>query len=524
MENKNKPQSVIKSASIVIAVTLLVKILGFVREICMGYAFGTSIESDIYFWAMNVTTVIFMAIATAASSAMLPALKEFKVKNENDKMKKYISKIFTFTLSVSVILALIWIFDAPWFTKLIATKFEGEYLGLATKILQILSVSVVFIVLAYIAKTILQANEKFFMYSFISFPYNILIIIYILFFADKFGIIGLAWVTVIGWLFQFLIQIPVLKKLNVNIDVDFHFKDEEVKKFAILILPLLVSSLIYSINTLVDKSIALNLADGKVAGLNYGYNMYQSIATTIILGISSVLYPKFVEAKVNGGNEQMRKDVSYILKIMSFIALPMMVCFIALNKELVEVAYMRGSFDATSVEFTRWALICYALGTFSYTFQEMLMKVFYSLKDSKTPMITSLISVALNVVLDFALVRVLDYKGLAIATTIAITLNMIMLYIALEVKLGRFMNGRILLTILRSLISLILPVFAAKWITGAWYVSGGSLLMNLIVILAAVLAAGILYFLCSWILQMDETKFIIDEFLKRKNKVGDKND
>ena len=151
------------------------------------------------------------------------------------------------------------------------------------------------------------------------------------------------------------------------------------------------------------------------------------------------------------------------------------------------------------------------------------MKVFYSLKDSKTPMITSLISVVINIVLDFALVNVLDFKGLALATTIAITLNMIMLYIALEVKIGRFMNGRILLTIIKSLISLILPVIAAKFITGALYVTGGSLLINLGVIMLAAVVAGILYFLVSWLIRMDETKFLIDEYVKKKNKKGENN-
>ncbi|MCQ2977088.1 MAG: murein biosynthesis integral membrane protein MurJ [archaeon] len=516
---KNKGLGVIKSASIVIVVTLISKLLGFVREICMGSSFGTSIESDIYFWAMSVTTVIFMAIATAVASAMLPTLNEYRLKKENDKLKKYINKIFTLSFIVSVVIIAILVITSPWFVKLIAVKYSGSELDLAIQLVRILSISFLFIMVAYIAKTILQANEKFFMYSIISLPYNIFIILYLIFFSDKFGIEGLALVTVCGWLCQYLIQIPSLRKCKSKFGFNFKLKDDEVKKFVILFLPLLVSSLIYSINTLVDKSIALNLDDGKVAGLNYGYNIYQSIATTIIIGISTVLYPKFVESKVVNSKEEFKEEIISVLKIMTYIALPLMVCFIVLNKQIVEVAYMRNSFTAESVELTRFSLIFYSLGTLSYTFQEMLLKIFYSLKESKIPMITSIITVVLNIALDIWLVQTpLNYKGLALATTIAVTLNAIMLFVALEKRFGSLRKRKILLTFIKAILSLVLPGIACYFIINNLYVTGASLIINFLVILLAVAVSGILYFVSSYILRMEETEYILTDILKIKKK------
>lgn len=523
MAEKNKKSiGVIKSASIVIIVTLISKLLGFVREICMGSSFGTGIESDIYFWAMSVTTVIFMAFATAISSAMLPTLNEYRLRQENDKLKKYINKIFTLSFVVSVVVIAILIVTAPFFVELIARHYTGENLQLAILLVQILSVSFIFISLAYVAKTILQANEKFFMYSIISLPYNIMIILYLIFFSDKYGIEGLAIVTVCGWLCQLLIQYPSLMKCKTKFRFDFKLKDGEVKKFIILFFPLLVSSLIYSINTFVDKSIALNLADGKVAGLNYGYNMYSSIVTTIILGISTVLYPKFIESKVINSKEEFKDEIISVLKIMIYISLPLMVCFIVLNKELVEVAYMRNSFDATSVELTRWSLIFYALGTVSYTFQEILLKIFYSLKETKVPMITSIITVCVNIILDFVLVNTaLEYKGLALATTLAITLNAIMLFIALEKRFGSLRKRKIFITLIKSCLSLILSAVAALFIIGKLYSLTNGLLINIGVLILAVAAAGILYLLVSYLLRMDETDYIFTDILKIKKKKND---
>lgn len=517
MDTKNnKSFSVIKSASIVIIVTLITKVLGFVREICLGSIFGTSTESDIYFWAMSMTTVIFVAIATAISSAMLPALNEFRLDNKKDKLKKYINRVFTFTALASFVLMLIYIFSSPYVVKLIARNYTGEDLMLAIKLVRILSISIIFIVIAYVAKTILQANEKFFIYSFISFPYNIAIILYLLFFADKYGIVGLAYMTVCGWLCQFLVQIPSLRKLNVSYKLDFNFKDEELKKFMILIMPLLISTLIYSVNTFIDKSIALNLSDGKVAGLNYGYNMYLSIITTIILGISTVLYPKFIESKVLNSKEEFKNEIIEVLKIMTYISLPILICFIVLNKQLVEIAYMRNSFDAMSVELTRYSLIYYALGTVSYTFQEILMKIFYSMKESKIPMITSIISVIINVVLNFILVAYMDYKGLALATTIAITFNAIMLFAILEKKLGSLTKRKLLVTFIKSALSLVLSVLTANFMISKLYVTGANILVNIAALIITVGVAGILYLASSYILGMNETKFIFNNFFNIK--------
>lgn len=523
-ENKSaRSVSVIKSAFIVIVFTLVAKVLGFVREICMGSSFGTSIDSDIYFWAMSITTTIFMAIATAVSSAMLPTLNEYRLKDEKDKMKKYIYKIFSLTSLIAIVIIAILIVTAPWFVKLIAVKYTGENLDLAIKLVQILSVSFMVIMMTHVAKTILQANEKFFVYSIISLPYNILIIIYLLFFSNKFGIEGLAYVTVCGWLCQFLIQLPSIKKSDSSLGLNFHFKDEDIKKFLFLLIPLLLSSLVYSINTLVDKSIALSLSDGKVSGLTYGYSTYSAIVTVLVLGISSVLYPKFIESRMKLSKEEFKDEMVEILKIMTYISLPLMICFLTLSKEIIEVAYMRNNFTALSVELSSYALAFYALGTLSYAIQEILLKIFYSLKESKVPMITSIITVVINVVLDFVLVNTkLDYMGLALATSIAITCNAIMLFICLEHKFGSLKKRRIFLTIFKSLLSLVLSVVCARGIIHHMYSLANGTLINLCVLLLAMVVAGLIYLGISYLLKMDETHFVVSELLKLKKQKHNK--
>lgn len=514
MEENKASKKIIKSALIVIIVTVLAKILGFAREVVMGSVFGTGIDSNIYFWAISITTTIFMAFATAISTSMLPTLKEYKVSNKIEKIQKYLNKIITLGLLISMLVMTVLIFTAPGYVSLIAQKYEGANLQKAILLTQLLIPSIAFIILAYMTKTILQANEKFFMYSIISLPYNLFILAYLIFFADKYGIYGLAISTVIAWALQFLIQLPMLMSMKVKYKVDFKFKDEDIKKFMILIFPLLISTLGYSVNTLVDKSIALNLSDGKVSGLSYGYTVYSSIVTIIIVGISTVLYPKFIESKVLSSNEKFKNEVSKILSIMIYIGFPLMICFIVLNKEIVQIVYMRGNFDATSVELTRYALLFYSLGALGYAIQDTLMKVFYALKESKIPMITSLISVGINLVLDVVLVQYFDYYGLAAATSIAITANAVMLFYMLEKRIGSLNKTMLFKTLIKSGVALIFSGYVARFVIDRLYLAEHRILVNIPVIILAVAAAGVIYLIITYILRLDETKFVFENYLK----------
>ncbi len=377
----SKQEKLIKSASIVIIVTVCAKIFGFFREMAMGFAFGTGPETGLYNWATSVTTVIYLAFASAIAFAMLPALNEYRLEGKDEHLKKYINKIITFGIAICCVIMPILIVSAPAYVGLMARNLEGHELILTITLVQLLVPSLIFITITYMTKTILQAYEKFFIYSVVSLPYNLILLLYLIFFAEKFGIYGLAIATVIGWISQIVIQLPMLYKLKVRYTPDVNLKDKDVGKFITLMMPLLVSTLVYSVNTMVDKTLALSLSPAKVAGLNYGYMIYSSIVTTIILGISTVLFPKFIEAKVLKTKDEQRQELGSILSVMIYIAAPLMVAFIVLSKPFVEVAYMRGKFDAVSVELTDIKLIFYSLGTLSYAISDILQKMFFELGD-----------------------------------------------------------------------------------------------------------------------------------------------
>jgi len=509
-------RKLIKSASIVIIITVLAKITGFVREMVMGSVFGTGNDSGIYFWAMGITTVIYIAFASAISSSMLPSLNELRINHQDDELKRYNNKLFTLGILVSIILIAILEYFAPFYVAKIANKYQGVVLHKAIVITRLLIPTILFIVLAYISKTILQANEKFFMYSIISLPYNILIIMYLIFFANKYGIYGLAVTTIFAWSSQFFIQIPTLSKLNVRYSLDFNYKDKEIKKFMILIFPLLISALIYSINTLVDKSVALQLVDGgkKVSALTYGYNIYSSIVTTIILGITTVLYPKFIEAKLLQNDETFKKNISDILSVMLYISLPLMFCFIILNRQIVEIAYMRGKFDIESVILTKNALLYYSLATIGYTIQEVLLKLFFSLKEVKVPMYCSTLSVVINIVLNVILSRYFDYVGLALATSISIIVNATALFIMLEKKIGKINKKKIIVTFVKLMLALIVSSIVINIIMKMFYVTSAKLLINIFIVAIGVIVAGIIYLILTYLMGVEETKFLLKNYLK----------
>jgi putative peptidoglycan lipid II flippase len=446
MEERKKTANTI---IIVVALTFLAKFIGFFREALLGSRIGANMASDAYIMAFYTTISNFISIGTAITIAAIPII----VERLTLKGKKAAFDLSNQLLNMVSLLALALMgFGFIYGEKImgfLAMGFEGEKLILTTHLVRIMIPALLCICITYIFVSILQSLGIFSITSFISVPANIIAIGFLFFFAEEYGVKGLAYVTLIGWILQFAIQIPFLHRAGFRYKLTINFKDELLKRFFKIIIPVTAVASVNQINMLLDEMQASNLHHGKVSALYYAGMLYLAIASIMVYGISAVMFPKFAEKAVKMEKRQYGLFVTSIIKMLIFVLLPMTVGIGLLSKPLIGLIFERGAFDHEAAVLTGISLSLYALGMMGYAIQDVINKALYALQDTRIPVIFSIFVMGCNFLLNGVLASSYDVAGIALSTTIAITLGAVGLMMAFKGKVGTFGGRRLVQSLIK---------------------------------------------------------------------------
>ena len=286
--------------------------------------------------------------------------------------------------------------------------------------------TMLFTAVAFSFVGILQSLDEFNIPAALSVASNGVLILYYIFFNDKFGIYGLTIAFLIGWAMQAIMQIPSLHNKGYRYKPDFHFKDEGLKKIGKLMLPVMVSTWIQPINFMVNTRFASQLANGSVtngelgvAAREYANNLYTIIVGVFVLAIANMVFPKF--SRMTEDKKEFGLAVRGTLKAMIFLLIPMTVGLKALAEPVVTLIYKRGEFDLLATELSSAALCFFALGMVGYGVQNILSRAFYANQDGKTPFYSGLVSIIINAVLCWLLLKPMGIGGLALAAAVSST-------------------------------------------------------------------------------------------------------
>jgi putative peptidoglycan lipid II flippase len=221
-----------------------------------------------------------------------------------------------------------------------------------------------------------------------------------------------------------------------------------------IIWPVFFISCINDINKLIDKALASNLTAGALSALTYSSKINTLFLGIFITSITTVIFP--LMSKAANANDNYKSYKSLIVKgvdTVFAITLPCVTALIAVGYLIVQILYQRGSFSVSDTVMVNDALRYYALALPGMSIRLVTVKAFYSLQDTKTPVINAAITVALNIVLNIVLMRLMGHVGLALATAIASDALAILLLVSLYKKVKRFDVKHLLVTFLKTLIA-----------------------------------------------------------------------
>lgn len=504
---------VAKAAVGLMAATLLAKILGFGREITLASVYGASSVSDAFLVAMNIPAVIFQAIGTSLGTAFIPLYCEVNSNKGEKGSNIFTNNVLNIVVIICLMLSLLGaIFTQP-LVKLFAMGFEGETLRLAVYYTRVLILGLAFLGISYIMMAFLQVKENFVIAGLMPIPYNILIITSI-FLSSTINPNILPWGTLFGLSLQFVFLYPFARKKGFSYKPYVNIKDEHVKKMLWLIMPVLIGVAVNQINTIVDRTIASTLVEGSISALNYATKLNQFVMGMFIVSISSVVYPMLSRLSTENDKEKFNKTIATSVNTVTLLVIPISAGAIVLANPIVRLLFQRGEFDERATSMTAIALTFYSIGMIGYGLRDILGKVFYSLQDTRTPMINGVIAMGLNITLNILFVRYTNMQiaGLAFATSISALVTITLLFINLKIKIGNFGGKKILTVMIKSIVSAIIMAVIAKIVYNfSFNLLGPGFIQEVIALLLAVSLGALTYGVSVFVLKVDEINLIINQ-------------
>lgn len=508
----------IKSALVLIFLTAISKVFGFGRDVILAYKYGVSYISDAFTIAFSIPSILFEGFTMAVLSCYIPVYNEMK-RNEANEINRFNSNLINTLLIINLLFIILFEFFSSDITRMFALGFDKKTLDITIKLSEIIIVSTLFMTVSRVMQSVLQANEQFFTTGIMSIVFNVFIILGILFSTEKEYYI-LAFGVILGYFSWIIVFLPSVRRVGFRyIPFYINFKDKNLRKLIIMVLPVFLGTIANQLNTIIDKTMASTLAIGSVSALNYANKLTMLVKGMLISSVVMVIFPNISIDMINNDIDKVKKTTINSMTILSIIIIPLTIGCIVLAEPIVKLLFYRGAFDKVALSLTSESLVFYSISILAVGYSEILCKVFYSMHDTKTPMINAFISIVINIILNFLLIKSLKHMGLALSTSISSIVACILLFVSLRKKIGSFGVKNMM----KSLLKMVLSSLVMGVLVSIMYIKFTNFFPNntlylLLNIICTIGVGSIIYFMLLRLLKLKEIDFfivIIKKFAKK---------
>jgi len=514
-----------KAATTIGMGTLLSRILGFLRDMVIAHFFGAGMAADAFFVAFRIPNLWRRLVGEGSLTiSFIPVYTEYLTQKSEEETRKVTHIAFTIAGVILLILTLFGILFSPILIQVIAPGFTQvpEKFQLTVTLNQIIFPYLFFMGLFALCMGILNSYRHFFAPAIAPIFLNISIIVSVFLFYHTFRIpvMTLALGVVAGGVIQFLFQLPFLWKKRITFRFNFNFKHPAIKRIGLLMVPGLIGTAVYQINVFIDTIFASFLPSGSVSYLFFADRLMEFPLGIFAIAIGMASLPSLSGLAAQGKMEELKETLSFAFRLVSFISVPAMVGLIALKTPIVNLLFQRGLFDASATEKTAFALLFYSVGLWAIAGARTIVPAFYSLQDTWTPLKIALICLGSNVIFIGILIFPLKHGGLALATSLSSTLNLILLFWKLNSRLGKIDMRKNIKSLLKDVFCS-LPMGVAAYLIcsmGNWSTTGNVGEKVLLLLTGIVVGLGI-YLACSYGMKNEEMLFLWK--MVRKRKVAD---
>ncbi|HSP23216.1 MAG TPA: murein biosynthesis integral membrane protein MurJ [Planococcus sp. (in: firmicutes)] len=491
-----------KTVIALMAVIIATKVLGFSRDISLSYFYGADGLTDAYLISQTIPSVLFSFVGMGIAASFIPIFTKINEREGPEYAQRFTANLTNIVLLLSTVLIILMQLFPEQIVKIFASGFEGETLKIASDFTRISAFSIYFTALVFVFNSYLEVNKRFLATVLSGLPLNLLIIFFIyLSFEVNFYLLSIG--SVVAVIVQFLCLLPSIHKTGYRHRLTAAPKDKNIQKMLLLAIPVIVGVSADQINVLVDKTLASQITEGGISALTYSHRIVFFIQAIFVTAIVTVMFPKISKLAVNNNIAHLKDIVGKIVTTVALLVIPATVGLMIFSEQVTEMLFGRGAFKDEAVVMTSGALFFYTIGMLGFGLREVLAKVFYSLEDSKTPMISAVGAMFLNVVLNIVLSRFMGINGLALATSISALATTAVLYISLVRKVGSMNTKKILMDITKAVFAAAVMGVAAKSVFA--YLDSPQ--TELLALAGGIISGALVYVLMLWLLQLSDLAY-----------------
>lgn len=507
LQRANRKATVGGAAVLISGAYLASRLLGLLRDRLLASHFGISAVTDAYAAAFRLPELLFTLLVSGAFAvAFIPVITAHWAREERDQAWEVSSVILNLLMAATLALGVVMFVFADPLTTLIAPGFDAFRHNLTVDLTRIMLITPFFFAISSVFGSIQQSFNRFFFYATASIFYNLGIIFGIVVLANHYGIYGVAIGVVVGTAVQAAVQILGLAGLGYRYRPSFNWRHKSVIKILKLMVPRSIDQGVNQLNYMVQTIIGSQLAVGALTAYYYANNLKNVPLAIFGSAIATAAFPKMAKSAAHKHREGLIEDLVLNARLILFLVVPAATVAVLMRGYIVRLLFGFGSPVTANL-----------LGWFAgvIVFQSLfflIARVYYALQDTKTPLYTSLVAIALNIVLSVALVVPYGVVGLAMAQSVAAVLQTLMLAVLLKRRLGTIgglaisrsvakmlLANAIMASVIYLMVARALPLFAAD--------RGFAVIAPKFSLI--VLAGGLAYLLPSYALGLREAKMVV---------------
>ncbi|MBC9131147.1 murein biosynthesis integral membrane protein MurJ [Frischella sp. Ac13] len=431
--------NLLKSLATVSSMTMVSRVLGFIRDAIIARFFGAGMATDAFFVAFKLPNLLRRIFAEGAfSQAFVPILAEYKSQQGEEATKTFIAYIAGLLTLVLALVTAIGVICAPYIIYITAPGFSEpvEKFALASLLLRITFPYIFLISLASLAGAILNTWNRFSVPAFAPTFLNLSMIGLTLVASEFFNppILALAFGVLLGGILQLLYQLPYLKKVGMLVLPRLNLHDRGVWRVLKQMGPAILGVSVSQVSLIINTIFASFLISGSVSWMYYADRLMEFPSGVLAVALGTILLPSLSKSFAKGDTQLYSELLDWGLRLCFLLALPAAVGLGVISKPLVAALFEYGHFTEIDTLMTQKALIAYSVGLLGLMLIKVLAPGFYSRQNIKTPVKIAILTLGITQILNLAFIGPLQHAGLALSISIAACFNAGLLFWQLKKK------------------------------------------------------------------------------------------
>ena len=417
-----------KSTAVVSGMTMISRILGFIRDMLFARIFGVDSGTDAFFVAFKIPNFLRRLFAEGAfSQAFVPVLADYKEQGSKEALRLFINRTAGSLSLILMAVTIIGMIAAPLLIMLFAPGFmwEGGQYELTVQMLRITFPYLFFISSVAFAGGILNSHGQFAVPAFTPVFLNLCMISAAIWLSPLMPepITALAWGVFIAGMVQLAFQFPALMALGLVPRPQFGFRDPGVKRIMSLMLPAIFGVSVTQINLLIDTLLASFLTAGSVSWLYYSDRLVEFPLGLFGIALATVILPSLSKNHAAKDYQSFSRSLDWGLRLVLLIGLPSSVGLFLLAEPMLSTLFKYNEFGVNDVQMAGKSLMAYSVGLLGFILVKILVPGFSSRKDMKTPVRFGIYAMIANMIFNFILFYPMGHVGLALATSLGAFFN-----------------------------------------------------------------------------------------------------